>query len=199
MQSYFGFFLHLSSFAMTPKASGDPETIPLGDYDSLHSTLESDSAQEPPHRRLVTSRGSSFTFRSWVDVDRLWISELSSCLVSLACLAAMVVILRTHDEKPLPQWPHLITINSLLAIFTAIMKACMMMPIAQGSFAICFWKANELIYTGISELKWLWFQKPRVLADLDKIDRASRGPWGAACLLFARNKQYVNHLHRTFC
>lgn len=64
----------------------------------------------------------------------------------------------------------------------------MMMPVAEGEFSeiLCGLKtmAKEICGAlGISELKWSWFRNPRSLMDLDKMDSASRGPWGALCLL----------------
>jgi len=36
----------------------------------------------------------------------------------------------------------------------------------------------------ISQLKWLWFRKPRTLHDIEIFDDASRGPMGALRLVF---------------
>lgn len=37
---------------------------------------------------------------------------------------------------------------------------------------------------GISELKWVWFAKPRLLSDMDEFDLASRGPRGSFRFIF---------------
>ncbi|ROV89598.1 hypothetical protein VMCG_09925 [Cytospora schulzeri] len=39
---------------------------------------------------------------------------------------------------------------------------------------------------GISQFKWLWFNQPRELADLERLDKASRGTWGSFLLLITR-------------
>jgi len=39
----------------------------------------------------------------------------------------------------------------------------------------------------ISQLKWLWFREPRLLRDMQVFDDASRGPIGAARLIFRTN------------
>lgn len=44
--------------------------------------------------------------------------------------------------------------------------------------------ADNLV--GISQFKWLWFDRPRELADIERLDRASRGAWGSLQLLFSR-------------
>lgn len=45
---------------------------------------------------------------------------------------------------------------------------------------------------GISVLKYLWYRQARILADLEDLDSASRGPWGSFLLLLnIRRGQYV--------
>ncbi len=99
-----------------------------------------------------------------------WLTEILSCVLALAALAAIVITLATHQDRTLPRWPSLISINSLIAIFTAIFKAAMLLPIAEG----------------LSELKWIWFAASRPLTDMDRFDSASRGPWGSFLLFFMR-------------
>ncbi|KAK2754921.1 hypothetical protein CKAH01_05935 [Colletotrichum kahawae] len=95
----------------------------------------------------------------------VWWLEVSSSLLGLGCLLAIVIILSVHDERPLPNWPDLISINSLIAIFTAVFKAALILPIAEG----------------IGQLKWTWYRQPQRLDDIVLFDNATRGPWG--CLL----------------
>jgi hypothetical protein len=61
-----------------------------------------------------------------------WAFEILSCTFALLCLLAIIVTLVTHQDQSLPQWPRMISINSLIAIFTALMKAALMVPIAEG-------------------------------------------------------------------
>jgi hypothetical protein len=65
----------------------------------------------------------------------LWIAEILSYTLALVALAAIVITLALHNNKPLPQWPSLISINSLVAIFTSILKAAMLLPVAEGNQA----------------------------------------------------------------
>jgi hypothetical protein len=90
---------------------------------------------------------------------RPWLWEASSIAAAAFALAAIVITLVIHRDRPLPQWPSEITINALIAVFTAIFKACLMMPIAE-----C-----------MGQLKWLWYQKPRPLGYMEQWDLASRG------------------------
>ena len=62
----------------------------------------------------------------------MWIAEMLSYLLAILALTAVVIILALHQNKPMPQWPSLISINSLVSIFTSIMKAAMLLPVAEG-------------------------------------------------------------------
>jgi hypothetical protein len=52
---------------------------------------------------------------------------------------------------------------------------------------------------GISKLKFLWFHKNRILADLDDFDEASRGPWGSLWFMMQPKTQQVHRvtIHRS--
>lgn len=63
---------------------------------------------------------------------RIWGLEIMSSLLALGCIAAIAIVLFLRDRKPLPDWPALISVNSLVAIFTALFKASLIMPIAEG-------------------------------------------------------------------
>lgn len=92
-------------------------------------------------------------------VQRLWLCEILSITAAALALATIVIILVLHRDHPLPKWLSAITINALIAVFTAIFKACLMMPVAE-----C-----------IGQLKWLWYQKSRPLSHIEQWDLASRG------------------------
>jgi len=63
-----------------------------------------------------------------------WIMEILSFVLAIIALAAIYITLAVHNERPMPQWPKLISINALISIFTAILKASLMMPVAEGMF-----------------------------------------------------------------
>lgn len=109
-------------------------------------------------------------------VQRLWLWEIFSTVVAALAFAAIVITLALRRDRPLPKWPSAITINALLAVFTAIFKACLLMPISE-----C-----------ISQLKWLWYQKPRPLGCMEQWDLASRG--GLFCCPFPAMNCMMNIL-----
>ena len=61
-----------------------------------------------------------------------WTWDILSCVVALLCVVSIVIILTIHRGRPLPQWPRMISINSLIAVFTALMKAALIFPVAEG-------------------------------------------------------------------
>ncbi|KAF6810807.1 hypothetical protein CPLU01_15228 [Colletotrichum plurivorum] len=65
---------------------------------------------------------------------RIWHLEALSSLLALSCLVAMAVILAIYQCKPLPAWPDLISINTLIAVFTAVFRASLILPIAEVTF-----------------------------------------------------------------
>ena len=97
-----------------------------------------------------------------------WIKEIGAMLISILSLLCIVLILRMHEGRPLPDWPFSITINSLVSIFSTVMSMMVLVPLQQ-----C-----------ISQAKWHWFQEYHPLADMDMYDQGSRGPWGALRMLW---------------
>ncbi|KAL9619902.1 MAG: hypothetical protein Q9160_005549 [Pyrenula sp. 1 TL-2023] len=110
-----------------------------------------------------------------------WAWEILGCLLAVACLIAIVIVLAVHQDLPIPHWPNMISINSWVSIFTAIMKAAIMLPIAENESSLNL----PRIALAMSHLKWLSFRSPRALMDTEDFDSASRGPWGALFLLFS--------------
>lgn len=89
-----------------------------------------------------------------------WLPEVTSLIFSLVALIAIVMLLTIRRDKPQPDWPSLLNINALIAIFTTILKAALLFSVSE-----C-----------ISEMKWVWFAAPQPLSDFDRFDSASRGP-----------------------
>ena len=58
-----------------------------------------------------------------------WRLEVTSCLGALISLLATIVTLFPHANKPLPQWPSHISINTLLSIYTVLFKAMLILVI----------------------------------------------------------------------
>ncbi|KAH7081715.1 hypothetical protein BKA63DRAFT_216226 [Paraphoma chrysanthemicola] len=123
--------------------------------------LDNQNQQPTPIKRAST------TFYDRIITDWWW-WELGSWLVSFACVATIVGLLVFYDGKKQPD--HVIggiTLNAIIAIFAAVAKAALILPVSEA----------------IGQLKWIWFRSERRLFDFFAFDNASRGPWGSAMLL----------------
>jgi hypothetical protein len=120
-------------------------------------------------------------------IDQWWIWEIFALLVSCSALAGMIGFLFAVHDHPIPQWHvkgHItlgkgdhqyqryydlqITINSILSIFSTILKGTILIPVAAS----------------LSQLKWTWFHEGRPLMDFQMFDAANRGPLGSILLIW---------------
>lgn len=88
-------------------------------------------------------------------------------MLSLISMCLIVAVLISIRDKPLADWSLTISPNAVVSVLTTVGKASMMLPVAES----------------ISQLKWLYFDRPRKLRDLQDFDDASRGPWGSFTFL----------------
>jgi hypothetical protein len=115
--------------------------------------------------------------RKRFELLRTWWLEFLSCALFAGALVGLIFTIRPYEGRPLPQWPYRLTINSLIAVYTVILRAPMLFVAAEG----------------LSQLKWRWFDRDRPLKDLLHFDNASRGPWGCLNLLWRlRGSQLVS-------
>ncbi len=98
-----------------------------------------------------------------------WKLELFGLAFSIGCMASIIAILSTYQDRPQADWRGgALTITGTLAVFST--AANLSAALAVGA---C-----------ISQYKWLHFKRmPRSLTDLDLLEEASRGPLGSLLLL----------------
>ncbi|OTA63214.1 hypothetical protein K449DRAFT_433322 [Hypoxylon sp. EC38] len=101
-------------------------------------------------------------------VFRFWPWELSSLLVAFGLIAATYSVLSHFNGQQVPEWPFSINLNTLVALISTIMRAAMLVAVAEV----------------ISQTKWSWFSRPRPLSHLQYFDEASRSVSGSLSLLF---------------
>jgi len=97
-----------------------------------------------------------------------WTLELSACVMFVAALIALFVTLYQYRDRPSPDWPTWLSLNSIVAIYMVLLKSCVLLVTAEG----------------LGQLKWSWFAQERPLYDLSRYDAATRGPWGALRLIW---------------
>ncbi|KAI0182476.1 hypothetical protein EV127DRAFT_302348, partial [Xylaria flabelliformis] len=97
-----------------------------------------------------------------------WWWEMGATVLSLTSLSLIITLLTYIDDTPLSDWPLPIQPNSLLAVLTTAMKTSMLVSVTS-----C-----------IGQLKWRHFAtRARSIHELESLDDASRGPWGAFMLI----------------
>ncbi|KAK7960639.1 hypothetical protein PG988_011853 [Apiospora saccharicola] len=163
--------------ANVPSASTAPE--PKGHASAAYSAVpvderRSDVKAEEGGAPTQTRRGCWEAVQDWT-----WTLELLSLVFAIASTIAICIILWLWDDRLLSDWPLPIQPNSLVSIFSTLAKTALMLPI--GSV--------------ISQMKWIWFEEPQNLNDLQTFDRASRGPWGSLKLIWdTRGKAWITKL-----
>ncbi len=81
-------------------------------------------------------------------INKWWLWEVLAWITSLISLIAIISVLAVYNGifgrtshtghdltlagKPLPRWPYSITLNSLIAVFSTVFKACTAVPLTEG-------------------------------------------------------------------
>ncbi|KAI1736969.1 hypothetical protein F4680DRAFT_460729 [Xylaria scruposa] len=99
----------------------------------------------------------------------MWLWEILSIALSGICIILIFVILKIHNQKPVPQFAYGITSNAIISTLATFSKSLLLVSVAAA----------------ISQLKWHWFQNTegRRVIDTQRFDDASRGPWGSLVFL----------------
>ncbi|PMD42223.1 hypothetical protein L207DRAFT_527156 [Hyaloscypha variabilis F] len=139
-----------------------------------------DDGNAPPDGEISPIRDpmAAKVFRGVLEDSFLeyWWAEILASLIMLLALMAIILILALHQGHTLPSWPFTITLNSLISIMVVILKATML----------------AILASGLGQLKWLWFEKPRPLSHYGVYDKAAQGPRFASQLLWVlRGKQLI--------
>jgi hypothetical protein len=114
----------------------------------------------PKPRYLVTASG--------------WWKELVAMTLSVVCIASIAKVLLSIKDRPLSSWDFRYSPNSVISQLMTLSRSALML-----STASC-----------IGQSTWHHLQaRPRNLYELQALDEASRGPWGAL-RLFARADRF---------
>lgn len=161
--------------------------------DDAHSSFQQRNAitSDISKRRKTPSTAAALSYcskkivrlREWRQRQgllQLWLWESACCILSISSLIAIIMTLRTHEHKTLPQWPYGLSINALLATYIFVLKA----------------SAGFVLAEGISHLKWtaLFQAQLQSLRSFVAHDDASRGPLGSIKLLYQNKGWGVSSL-----
>lgn len=99
------------------------------------------------------------------NIFKRWLIELASWTVSALCMGAIVGIYLRINGKSLGDSQVAINFVNVLGKIAA---AALIVPTSEA----------------LGQLKWHWFHNSNAIWDFEIFDKASRGPWGAALLLY---------------
>jgi hypothetical protein len=157
-------------------------SVSVFDITSPRSTVESRTTKHTPtwssssNTTAVTSESSSLQSdgksktgrKAALSSHETWTFEVLALVVALGAVAAIIGVVARYNGRALPDWPHDITLNALIALLATFANATM---------SVC-------LSSGISQAKWMRFKKSTApLSDMESFDDASRGSWGSMKLL----------------
>jgi hypothetical protein len=99
------------------------------------------------------------------NIFKRWLFELVSWVVSALCMGAVVGIYIQLNGMTMARSETLLTLAN---IFGKVASAALIIPTSEA----------------LGQLKWNWFNNSNAIWDFELFDKASRGAWGAALLLF---------------
>jgi len=100
----------------------------------------SDESHGGSHGEIKGNKKSRSHTPSWLYSQRLhaywtngWIPETVSCGLSFIALVCLIATLRYFEGHSLTDMPLKININTLVAVFAAVIKSSLLLPVAEGT------------------------------------------------------------------
>ncbi|KAK2017460.1 hypothetical protein LZ32DRAFT_654882 [Colletotrichum eremochloae] len=131
-----------------------------------------------PSNKQTKRRGPRRSSRRGWQLLQGWWQEIVWCIISIICIIILVMVLRSYNNEPLPNWPLGLTLNTVVAFIATFCRTSFVLPVVES----------------LSQYKWNWYKSPRPLKDFQIFDEASRGPWGSLRLLLATKGRLVGVL-----
>jgi len=142
-----GHSYHFNHPDSTPKphpSRSSQLTPPVNDLSTSHK----------PVQQLNPESSSGFAQWRTKWITDWWGMELACWFLAALSLIGIVIALESHKNRPLPEWPLGITLNSLISILATMGQMAMMNPIVEA----------------ISQLKWLWFVRKERISGFQAFD-----------------------------
>ena len=139
-----------------PGKSADTESVLT--YDTVKADKSLLDITQRLERKLAEYNTSS-------NIIKRWHFEILTWLVSTLCLCTIVTIYATIKDRPIANLGNLLTLTNILG---KVATATLIVPTTEA----------------LGQLKWNWFSTSNAIWDFEIFDKATRGPWGAAMLLY---------------
>ncbi|KAH7396714.1 hypothetical protein DE146DRAFT_789374 [Phaeosphaeria sp. MPI-PUGE-AT-0046c] len=99
------------------------------------------------------------------NIFKRWLFEILSWLIAAVCMGSIVGIYIWAKDTPMSQAGNFLTYTNVLG---KVASAALIVPTSEA----------------LGQLKWNWFQSSKAMWDFEIFDKPSRGPLGAALLLY---------------
>ncbi|GLA35487.1 hypothetical protein AnigIFM63309_011327 [Aspergillus niger] len=96
-----------------------------------------------------------------------WGWEIGASVLSVACVAILIVLLNHLDGMSYADWTYRVSPNAVVAVVATANRATLLFPVG----------------VSLSQLKWNHYRSQRRLYDLYALDQASQGIWGSLQLI----------------
>lgn len=109
---------------------------------TLHAAVETESEpnQNTKHPAVTARKPTgrkhpvySFFQRLFIFSADSWIIEVLSCALAIVALICLISVLRYFDGSVMTELPLHISINTLVATLAAMIKASVLLPVAEGT------------------------------------------------------------------
>ncbi|KAF9877754.1 hypothetical protein CkaCkLH20_04889 [Colletotrichum karsti] len=109
-------------------------------------------------------------------VLQFWKWEALALLLAMASVVTMTVIPVIYHDAPEEEWPFSININTVIALLTTLMRATMLLVVAEI----------------LGQMKWRFFDRTRPLSDLQHFDHASRSVLGSLKVIWVARSSFIS-------
>lgn len=155
-----------------------PPSKSMGD-EHTDATLSSEQVSEKRKAFRIQSEALSTTSkkvrRYWKRLGP-WTWEIIALTTSFSLFSAVFIVLAVYDRQNADHWRHGISLNAIASILSTIGTFTLMVPVASA----------------MGQLKWARLRhQARPLSEFQRLDGASRGPWGCILLLWKRQRGFV--------
>lgn len=129
----------LASQTLDPVQRKTSRRSSLSEINSVHRRITS-----LPHQDHDTASGNKtatskshrispiFSPKLYAFWSNGWLTEALNCTLSLVALVCLILVLRHFDGHVLTDVPLGISINTLIAVFAAVVKSSLLLPVAEG-------------------------------------------------------------------
>jgi hypothetical protein len=142
--------------------------------DATHAAATPNDINEPSWKRIASLQSPVSGLRTEDSsvIKRLvfdsWVCEAIVMALSIGCLAAIALVVNAFDGQAIPQFTAGLTLNTIVSVLSTTARSGMIFVVSAS----------------IGQLKWCWLGRPgRRVLDMQAMDDASRGPWGAITML----------------